>query len=136
MGDIRQLSGTGCTTACPPSEGASSQPAISSDRPTGLTREYDSRGITALRQYLEKAAAEQMKTDLDLQFNAHGPRPADDVRSVDPPQPVEHLTAWEPGELDAWIRDGGQWLGRLRDRDGHVAWIPQSDLRPAGQETP
>jgi hypothetical protein len=85
---------------------------------------------------LEKADAERVKTDLDLQFNAHGPRPADDIRSVDPPQPVEHLTAWEPGELDVWIRDGGQWLGRVRDHDGHVAWIPQTDLRPAGQETP
>ncbi|GAA0943389.1 hypothetical protein GCM10009554_36580 [Kribbella koreensis] len=53
-----------------------------------------------------------MKTDLDLQFNAHGPRPADEIRSVDPAQPVEHLVAWEPGELDAWIRDGGQWLGQ------------------------
>jgi hypothetical protein len=85
---------------------------------------------------LDAAAAEQMKTDLDLQFNAHGPRPADEIRSVDPAQPVEHLVAWEPGNLDAWIRDGGHWLGRVRDRDGHVAWIPQSDLRPAGQETP
>lgn len=85
---------------------------------------------------LDQAAAERMKTDLDLQFNAHGPRPASDIRSVDPPQPVDHLTAWEPGELDAWIRDSGQWLGRVRDRGGRVAWIPQSDLRPAGHETP
>ncbi|WP_433020067.1 hypothetical protein [Kribbella sp. CA-294648] len=85
---------------------------------------------------LDRAAAEQMKTDLDLQFNAHGPRPASDIRSVAPPQSVELVTAWEPGELDAWIRDDGQWLGRVRDRDGYIAWIPQSDLRPAGQETP
>ncbi|MEV8378804.1 hypothetical protein AB0P21_39060 [Kribbella sp. NPDC056861] len=83
---------------------------------------------------LERAAAEQLKTDLDLQFNAHGPRPADEVRTVDPAQRVEHLTAWESGELDAWVRDGGQWLGRVRD--GHIAWIPQDNLRQAAPEAP
>ncbi|WBQ03864.1 hypothetical protein [Kribbella sp. CA-293567] len=85
---------------------------------------------------LDRAGAEQMKTDLDLQFNAHGPRPADDIRTVDPAQPVEHLIVWEPGELDAWVRDGGQWHGRVRNRDGAVAWIPQTDLRPAAEEAP
>lgn len=113
-------------------------PTVTSDSTTLNSEEpvYDTKQITHLRQYLDQAEAERIKTDLDLQFNAHGPRPADDVRSVDPPQAVEHLTAWESGELDAWIRDGGQWLGRVRDRDGHVARIPQSDLRPAGQQTP
>lgn len=85
---------------------------------------------------LDLAAAEQTKADLDLQFDAHGPRPPDNIRTVDPPQPVDCLVAWERGELDAWIRDGGQWFGRVRDRNGHVTWIPQSDLRPASQETP
>src|SRR5687768_4560774 len=80
---------------------------------------------------LDRAAAEQMKTDLELQFNAQGTRPPDDIRTVDPPQPVEQLVAWESGELDAWIREGGQWLGRVRDRNGNIAWVPQSDLRPA-----
>lgn len=64
----------------------------------------------------------------------HGPRPADDVLSVEPTQAVERAVAWEPAELEKWIRDGGIWYGQIRDRDGHVALVPRADLRPAGQE--
>ncbi|ONI79061.1 hypothetical protein BWI15_00345 [Kribbella sp. ALI-6-A] len=84
---------------------------------------------------LDEVAAEEMKADLDLQYDAHGPRPAGDVRRAEPARPVQYAD-WHPGELDAWIRDGGQWLGRVRDRDGRVSWIPASDLRPAGQDSP
>jgi hypothetical protein len=75
--------------------------------------------------------AEQMKADLDLQYNAHGPRPAVDVRRADPAKPVRIATDWKPGELDAWIRENGQWLGRVRDLEGHITWVPAADLRPA-----
>jgi hypothetical protein len=85
-------------------------------------------------QGLSAEAAEHAKTELDVQFDAHGPRSADAVRRVNPAQPVEHAE-WEPGELDIWIRDGDQWLGRVRDREGRLAWIPAGDLRPATRDT-
>ena len=73
--------------------------------------------------------AHRIASDLDVQYDAHGPRPADAVRKVDPAQPVQRA-ARQSGELDVWIRDNGEWLGRVRDKDGHVTWIPGSDLRP------
>ena len=51
------------------------------------------------------------------------------MRKVDPAQPVQRAE-WTTGELDVWIRDNGEWLGRFCDKDGRVAWIPGSDLRP------
>ena len=49
--------------------------------------------------------------------------------TVDPAQPVQRAQ-WQDGELDVWIRDNGEWLGRVRDKDGRVTWIPGTDLRP------
>jgi hypothetical protein len=83
---------------------------------------------------LDAGAAERAKVDLDLQFNAHGPRPADDVRRVEPAQLVERAVAWEPVELDTWLKDGDRWYGRVSDRDGHVTLVPGTDLRPADQD--
>ncbi|MEV6286053.1 hypothetical protein [Kribbella sp. NPDC051770] len=73
--------------------------------------------------------AERMKADLDLQFNAHGPRPATEVRVVNPATPVQYAADWRPGELDAWVLDAGEWLGRVRAPDGHITWIPGTALR-------
>jgi len=73
--------------------------------------------------------AQRIASDLDVQYDAHGPRPADAVRRVDPAQPVQRAQ-WENGELDVWIRDNGEWLGRVCDDDGHITWIPGTDLRP------
>jgi len=70
-----------------------------------------------------------MATDLDIQYDAHGHRPAD-VRRVEPAQPIQRAQ-WHSGELDVWIRDRGEWLGRVREPDGRVSWIRAGDLRPA-----
>ena len=48
---------------------------------------------------------------------------------MDPAQPVQRAQ-WHHGELDVWIRDNGEWLGRFRDKNGRVTWIPGTDLRP------
>ncbi|GAB2605250.1 hypothetical protein GCM10027269_71670 [Kribbella endophytica] len=85
---------------------------------------------------VDAATAELMKSDLDLQYNAHGPRPAGDVRRADPVEPVLFAVGWEPGELDAWVREKGQWLGRVRGHDGHIQWIPAADLRRGGEDAP
>ena len=77
----------------------------------------------------DETEAHRIASDLDVQYDAHGPRPADAVRKEDPAQPVQRAE-WTTGELDVWIRDNGEWLGRFCDKDGRVAWIPGSDLRP------
>lgn len=77
----------------------------------------------------DEAKAYELASDLDVQYDAHGPRAADKVRRVDPAQPVQRA-AWATGELDVWINDNGEWLGRVRDNNGHVTWVPGKDLHP------
>ena len=88
--------------------------AVNGWRATGLDTEWE---------------AQRVASDLDLQYDAHGPRAADAVRRVDPAQPVQRAR-WKTGTLDAWIRDNGEWIGRVSDEDGHITWVPGSDLRP------
>ena len=76
-----------------------------------------------------EAEAREISFGLDVQYDAHGPRPADAIRKVDPALPVLRAS-WTTGELDIWIRDKGSWLGRFRDETGHVDWVPGNDLRP------
>ncbi len=80
-------------------------------------------------------AAEWARSELDVQFDAYGPRPAVDVRRVEPSKHVERVL-WQPaGVLDVWIRERGLWLGRACDGDGHVAWIPAPELRETEEGT-
>jgi hypothetical protein len=84
----------------------------------------------------DQIAAEWAKSELDVQFDAYGPRPAADVRRVEPGKYVERAPDWQPaGVLDVWIRERGIWLGRTRDSDGHVAWIPGDELRETTRST-
>lgn len=54
-----------------------------------------------------------------------------DRRVVDPPIQVETAT-WSPGgQLDWWVKERREWLGRARGKDGKQRWIRASDLRPA-----
>ena len=76
---------------------------------------------------LAEGDAHAEAADLELQYDAHGYRPADTVRRVDPPVAVD---AWRPaGVLDAWVRENGEWIGRVRDRDGKFVWIRDTELR-------
>src|SRR6266545_8004611 len=76
-----------------------------------------------------EAEANALAADLELQYTVHGPRDQADVRRIDPPVPVD---GWQPrvGELDAWVNEGGRWLGRVWYPDGRVSFIDQSDIRP------
>jgi hypothetical protein len=76
-----------------------------------------------------EAQARELAFDLDVQYDAHGPRAADAVRRIDPSQPVRRAT-WSTGELEVWIRHNGEWLGKFRDENGELAWVPGGDLRP------
>jgi hypothetical protein len=53
-----------------------------------------------------------------------------DRRVVDPPIPVETATWSKAGQLDWWVKERQQWLGRVRGADGRQRWIRAVDLRP------
>jgi hypothetical protein len=57
-----------------------------------------------------------------------------DRREVDPPIQVKSAT-WSPGgQLDWWVKERQEWLGRVRGADGRRRWIRAVDLRPAERE--
>jgi hypothetical protein len=59
---------------------------------------------------------------------------AADRRAVDPPVPVE-IATWAPaGQLDWWVKERQQWLGR--GADGWQRWIKASDLRAGNGSQP
>ena len=82
----------------------------------------------------DENVAHQMKTDLDLQYDARGPRDPTTVRRVEPARPVQRAEWRGDGQLDAWVRDAGEWLGRVRDHDGRVSWVPAAQLRPQSDD--
>ena len=57
--------------------------------------------------------ANALAADLELQHTVHGPGDSANVRCVDPPLTVD---AWPPRacQLDAWVTEGGRWLGHVR----------------------
>jgi hypothetical protein len=59
-----------------------------------------------------------------------------DRRLVDPPIQVETATWSKAGQLDWWVKERQQWLGRVRGKDGRQRWIKASDLRPASGSQP
>ena len=52
-----------------------------------------------------------------------------DRREVDPPIQVETATWSKAGQLDWWVKERQQWLGRVRGKDGRQRWIKAADLR-------
>jgi hypothetical protein len=59
-----------------------------------------------------------------------------DRREVDPPIEVQTAT-WSPGrQLDWWVKDRQQWLGRVRGKDGRQRWVKAADLRRQSQTSP
>jgi hypothetical protein len=53
-----------------------------------------------------------------------------DRRPVDPPVQVEMATWSKAGQLDWWVKERQQWLGRVRGADGKQRWVKAGDLRP------
>jgi hypothetical protein len=56
---------------------------------------------------------------------------AADRREVDPPIPVETATWSNAGQLNWWVKERQQWLGRVGGANGRQRWIRAVDLRPA-----
>jgi hypothetical protein len=65
-------------------------------------------------------------SDADLEHIAEADR-----RVVDPPIPVDVATWSTAGQLDWWVKERQEWLGRVRGADGRQRWIEAVDLRPA-----
>ena len=66
-----------------------------------------------------------------MQYDFYAECKPSDLRPLAVPQPVV-LYGWQPaGELDVWVRDDGQWWGRVRDNEtGLFTWYPDR-LQPA-----
>jgi hypothetical protein len=65
-----------------------------------------------------------------LAFDEVQQRAEGDRREVDPPIQVEAATCSKAGQLDWWVNERQQWLGRVRGKDGRQRWIRAADLRP------
>ena len=59
-----------------------------------------------------------------------------DRREVDPPIQVEMATWSKAGQLDWWVKERQQWLGRVRRTDGKQRLIKARDLRPTSGSQP
>lgn len=80
---------------------------------------------------LSRAQASRMATDLDIQYDARGPRDPSTVRRLSTPRPVQKAEWSAAGELDVWVVDAaGQWFGRICDEHDNYGWEPGSELRP------
>ncbi|WP_460652343.1 hypothetical protein [Kribbella endophytica] len=77
-----------------------------------------------------EAEARELAADLELQYGTHGPRDPKTVRRLAEPVAVD-VWQHEAGVLDAWVQEGGQWIGRVRLADGAVSWVGQDELRPS-----
>jgi hypothetical protein len=71
-----------------------------------------------------------------MEFDIDQLRP-EDRREVDPPIEVQVATWSAAGQLDWWIKERQQWIGRVRGPDGKQRWVKASDIRPVarGQTT-
>jgi hypothetical protein len=70
-------------------------------------------------------------SDNDVQQYAEADR-----REIDPPIEVESATWPAGGQLDWWVKDRQQWLGRVRGKDGRQRWVKAADLRPTSSPQP
>jgi hypothetical protein len=59
-----------------------------------------------------------------------------DRREFAPPIQVETATWSKAGQLDWWVKERGNGLGRVRGADGQQRWIRAVDLRPVSGSRP
>ena len=75
----------------------------------------------------------RMAMDMDVVYNQYGQRTPEERREVRPPIEVEMATWAAAGTLDYWVRESGEWWGRVRGPDGRQIWIKARDLRRTDQ---
>ncbi|MFC9688306.1 hypothetical protein ACFTSF_07165 [Kribbella sp. NPDC056951] len=85
------------------------------------------------RHLADELEATREAAELELQFDAHGPRPLGTVpRFCDVKPAVQELRdgRWlPPVQLHAWVLTDGQWYGLVQDKDGRQRFIPGKNLR-------
>jgi hypothetical protein len=59
-----------------------------------------------------------------------------DRREVDPLVQVGVATWSRVGQLDYWVMERREWLGRVRGADGRQQWIKAVHLRPVSGSQP
>ena len=81
---------------------------------------------------LTEPEANRQAHDLDVRYDFYAERKPSDVRPLPEPRAVV-LYGWQPaGERDVWVRDDGQWWGRVRDSEtGLYGWHRADQLQPA-----
>jgi hypothetical protein len=75
----------------------------------------------------ERADAEKVAFEMNLAYNQYGRRGYVDRRLPREPIPVQRWT--RAGDLIAWVRDRGEWIGAVRGPNGEIHWIPSDELR-------
>jgi hypothetical protein len=80
---------------------------------------------------LSENEAKQQAADMNVVYNQYGQREEKQSRKVEPPCDVKSATWRAAGQLDYWVKERGEWWGRVRGPDGHHVWIKAADLRPA-----
>lgn len=79
---------------------------------------------------LTEREAHRAAADLEVQYDAYGVRPAETVRQVQPPRPVERVMWLAGGVVEAWVRQREGWYGLVRASGGQLSWVPGNELRP------
>ena len=79
----------------------------------------------------DELSAAEMAVELEIQYDAHGPRAPDAVRILQVPQTV-HRATWSDGQIEGWVRDTGTgaWYAKFRDSTGRVNLASGNDVRP------
>jgi hypothetical protein len=87
-------------------------------------------GLRARGLHDELSAAE-MAVDLEIQYDAHGPRPPNAVRILQVPQAV-HRATWSDGQIEGWseIQDLGRGTPSSATPTGRVSLVLGNDVRP------
>jgi hypothetical protein len=77
-----------------------------------------------------------MAMDMDVVYNQYGQRAPEERREVRPPVEVDTATWAAAGTLDYWVRERGEWWGRVRAQDGRQVWVRATDLRRSPDAKP
>jgi hypothetical protein len=75
------------------------------------------------RNRLDEPQAHELASELELQYDAHGPRTPDSVRRVQPRRPVDQAVWQTGGVLEAWVQQGEDWFGRVHGMAGDLLWF-------------
>lgn len=78
---------------------------------------------------LSESEAAELAADLNARYDTYGLRGPEAVRWCKPAVPVAVRRWMLVGTIDVWIRDRGEWYGRVCDDTGRVRWYPADDLR-------